>query len=215
MSAPGTTGGRAAVAALLAHGVERVFCVPGESYLAVLDGLYDVGDRIQVVACRHESGAAFMAAAAARLTGRPGVVFVTRGPGATNASIALHVAQQASIPLVVGVGQVPRAQLGREAFQEVDYERFLGPLVKHVEQVSAAHEVAPAFKRAFRAAAGGRPGPAVVALPEDVLTEVSTGGVPPAAPASRRGLDAADLDALCAALDAARRPLILAGGGAW
>ena len=132
------SGGRLVVEALIAHGVDRLFCVPGESYLGVLDALYDVPEQIDVITCRHEGGAAIMAAASAQLSGRPGVCFVTRGPGATNASIALHVARQASLPLVLCVGQVARGNLGREAFQEIDYESFFAPLAKHVEQVTIA-----------------------------------------------------------------------------
>ena len=129
------TGGQAVVEALLNHNVQRVYCVPGESYLAVLDALYDVDERIRLISCRHESGAAMMAAAHGHLTGSPGVCFVTRGPGATNASIAIHIARQASLPMVLGVGQVARAKLGREAFQEVDYAAYFGGIAKHVRQV--------------------------------------------------------------------------------
>ncbi|MGE0482643.1 MAG: thiamine pyrophosphate-dependent enzyme [Gammaproteobacteria bacterium] len=206
------TGGACVVRALLDHGVDTVFCVPGESYLPVLDALYDVSDRIRLVSTRHESGAAFMASAAARLTGRPGVVFVTRGPGATNASIAVHVARQGSIPLVVGVGQVARANLGREAFQEVDYLRYFAPLAKHVEQVMHADELPAAMTRAFHCAANGRPGPVVLALPEDVLAETTTAGAVAPLAVSAAAPSADDVERVCAMLAAAERPLIVVGG---
>lgn len=214
-----SAGGQVVADALVAHGVEHAFCVPGESYLAVLDGLYSHRDRLQVITCRHESGAAFMAMANARLTHRPGVCLVTRGPGACNASIALHVAQQGSVPLVVLVGQVTRVEIGMESFQEVDYEAFFAPLVKHVEQVDDARHLADAVARAFVLAATGRPGPIVVALPEDVLTdEVAVAG--DNAPADivaavERAPAPADIDAIVAALTHAERPLIIAGGSDW
>ena len=166
-----TTGGRLVVDALLMHDVDTLFCVPGESYLPVLDALYDETDRVRLISCRHESGAAMMAAAQAQLTGRPGACFVTRGPGATNASIALHIARQASIPMVLGVGQVARGDLGRDAFQEIDFEAFFAPLVKHVEQVNRAEAIPGAYARAFHQAQSGRPGPVVLVFPEDVLGE--------------------------------------------
>jgi acetolactate synthase-1/2/3 large subunit len=206
------SGGEHVVDALLAHGVERVFCVPGESYLAVLDALYDHRDRITLVTCRHESGAGFMAAATAQLEGRPGVCCVTRGPGATNASIALHVARQASLPLVMLVGQVARGHLGREAFQETDLEAFLAPLVKHVEQVSVSEAIPGAMARAFQRARSGRPGPVVLALPEDVLAEraVAAPEVPRAL--VRRGLTHTQLEIILRLLREARRPLLVFGG---
>lgn len=209
------SGGESVARALVAQGIEHVFCVPGESYLAVLDALYDVREQVALISCRHESGAAMMACANARLTGRAGVCFVTRGPGATNASIALHIARQASIPLVVGVGQVSREHLGREAFQEVDYEAFFAPLVKHVEQIDHASKLAAAFERAFTMAVSGRPGPVVLALPEDVLVEQTAiaEASAPQVPAVTMNDD--ELGLLCQALAAAVRPLIIAGGGNW
>ena len=210
-----SSGGEQVVAALLEQGVDTVFGVPGESYLAVLDGLYGAQDQIRYISCRHESGAAFMACANARLRQRAGVVLVTRGPGATNATIALHVAQQASIPLVIGIGQVSRRHLGREAFQELDYTSFLPQLVKHVEQIEQADDLGAAFARAFRIAESGRPGPVALALPEDVLTEATTQAGPRVAPATAAGPGADDLGRIRAALAQAERPLIIAGGGTW
>jgi acetolactate synthase-1/2/3 large subunit len=150
------------------HGVDRVFSVPGESFLAALDGLYD--HDIQNVVCRQEGGAAMMAEADAKLTGRPGVLFVTRGPGATNASSGLHVAMHDATPMVVFVGQVPLAIATAACFQEVDYRALFGPLVKWVAEVERTDRLAEYIDRAFRLAMSGRPGPVVLALPEDILS---------------------------------------------
>ena len=206
------SGGQLLVEALIEHDVSRLFCVPGESYLAVLDALYDVPEHLPLITCRHESGAAFMAAATAQLTGQPGVCFVTRGPGATNASIALHVARQASIPLILCVGQVARDNLGRESFQELDYETFFAPLAKHVEQVTIVEALPSAIARAFHVARSGRPGPVVLALPEDVLSETSFAAPEPARPVTRRGLETAQLAEIKQLLAAAQKPLIIFGG---
>ncbi len=215
MNASASSGGEAVAAALRAHAVERVYCVPGESYLAVVDALYDARDAIRLVVCRHEAGAAFMAAAEARLSGRPGVCFVTRGPGASNAAIALHVARQGSIPLVLGVGQVARDKLGREAFQELDYEACFAPLAKHVEQVGSAAALPDAFTRAFECAQAGRPGPVVLALPEDVLAERGAWPSLPPLTIACPAPDPAALERVLALLRAAQRPLIIAGGSDW
>ena len=214
-AATARTGGGLAIEALVRHGVERVFCVPGESYLPVLDALYDERARIPLISCRHESGAAMMAAATGHLRGTPGVCFVTRGPGATNASIAVHIARQASLPMVLGVGQVARHKLGREAFQEVDYEAFFAPLAKHVEQVEAAADVPAAFARALAIAVSDRAGPVVLALPEDVLSETAT--VAPSAPASAatKGLAEVEMGRIETALRMAERPLLILGGTYW
>ena len=208
-----SSGGQLVVESLLSHGIERVFCVPGESYLPVLDALYDLTDRIELVSCRHESGAAIMAAASAQLTGRPGVCFVTRGPGATNASIALHIARQASIPLVLGIGQVERDKLGRDAFQELDYEAWVAPLVKHVEQVTIGESIPAAMTRAFHIAKSGRPGPVVLAFPEDVLSEHVHAAPETPRPVMRRGLTNTQLEIILRLLHDAARPLLIFGGG--
>ena len=207
------SGGQLLVEALIEHGVPRLFCVPGESFLAVLDALYDVPEHLPLITCRHESGAAFMAAASAQLSGLPGVCFVTRGPGAANASIALHVARQASIPMLLCVGQVARDNLGRESFQEVDYETFFAPFAKYVEQVTIGEALPGAVARAFHIARSGRPGPVVLALPEDVLSEPGFAAPEPARPVQRRGLDAAQLAQIKASLNEAERPLVIFGGG--
>ena len=197
------------VATLEAHGVDRVFCVPGESYLAVLDALY--GRPIEVITCRHESGAGFMAVADAKLTGRPGICFVSRGPGAGNAAIAVHTAQQDAAPLVLFVGQIERKDRGRRAFQEVNYDRTFGDMAKLVVEVSDPARLAEATARAFQAALAGTPGPAVVVLPEDMLTEPTEAAVatpralPLAVPAGAVVADAAER------LRRAQRPLLIAG----
>src|SRR5262250_2406971 len=165
------TGGRILVDALKIHGVDLAFCVPGESYLAVLDALYDARNSIRLISCRQEGGAGNMAEAYGKLTGRPGICFVTRGPGATNASIAVHTARQDSTPLILFIGQVARDQVEREAFQEVDFRRMFGPLAKWVAQIDHAARIPELVNQAFHRAVNGRPGPVVLALPEDMLTE--------------------------------------------
>src|SRR5204862_48753 len=164
------SGGQLVVASLRAHGVEMAFSVAGESYLEVLDALYDAPE-IRLITCRQEGGAAFMAEAYGKLTGKPGVVLVTRGPGACNASIGVHTAYQDSTPMVVLVGQVARHQIDREAFQEVDFRKMFAPLAKWVTQIDLADRVPELMNQAFQVATSGRPGPVVVALPEDMLRD--------------------------------------------
>ena len=164
------TGGRILVDNLLAQGVDLAFCVPGESYLPVLDALYEVGGRLRLIVCRQEGGAAYMAEAYGKLTGRPGIVFVTRGPGASNAAIGIHTAQQDSTPLIAFVGQVGSDFADREAFQEIDYRRMYGGIAKWAAQVDRAERIPEYIARAFRVALSGRPGPVVLALPEDMLS---------------------------------------------
>src|SRR5205807_9935983 len=150
------------------HGADTAFCVPDESYVALLDGLYE--SPIRLITCRHEAGAANMAEAYGKLTGRPGICLVTRGPGATHASVGVHTAFQDSTPLILLVGQVASDQEEREAFQEVDYRRMFGPLAKWVAQIERADRIPEYIARAFATATSGRPGPVVLALPEDMLT---------------------------------------------
>jgi acetolactate synthase-1/2/3 large subunit len=209
------TGARLIVDALLAQGTGMVFCVPGESYLAVLDALHDEAAHIRVVTCRHEAGAANMADAHARLTGRPGVAFVTRGPGVTHASIALHTARQDSTPLVLFIGQVPRGHMEREAFQEIEYRRFLTEVTKWVAVIDDPARVPEMVARAFQVASSGRPGPVALVLPEDMQHE---GAAPlparqhvPAQPVA----GATDVAALAGMLGGAQRPLLVAGGPGW
>jgi len=211
--------GHALVEALIAQGVDTVFGVPGESYLAVLDGLHEHRERVRFVACRHESGAGFMADAHARLSLRPGVVFVTRGPGATNVSIAVHTAFQDSVPLIVFVGQVASDQRDREAFQEVDYRQFFSPgtlgMAKWVAEIQDADRLPEYVARAFRAAMQGRPGPVVLSLPEDMLTAMTDAAVLPRVEPVTCWPAPGDLRQLRERLLAASRPLMIVGGQGW
>lgn len=207
--------GHLLVDCLIAQGVTHAFGVPGESFLAVLDGLHARRDRIRFITNRQEGGAAFMAEAQGKLTGRPGVCFVTRGPGATNASIGVHTAFQDSTPMVLFVGDVARDARDREAFQEVDFFRFFGPLAKRVERIDDARRLPEYVARAFATAMGGRPGPVVLVLPEDMLTErVSAEPLPRVEPAPAWS-DPGALRSLRERLLAAQRPLVIAGGGGW
>ncbi|WP_236789614.1 thiamine pyrophosphate-binding protein [Amycolatopsis sp. GM8] len=211
------TGGELLVNALVGHGVDRVFCVPGESYLAVLDALYDVRDSVQVITCRQEGGAAMMAEADGKLTGRPGICFVTRGPGATNASAGVHIAAQDSTPMILFIGQVGRGDTEREAFQEIDYRRMFGSIAKWVGQIDSADRVPEYVARAFAVAQSGRPGPVVLALPEDMLTdtvEMAAPRAPVAAPVETYP-SADQMQAIGDALAAAQRPLVIVGGSRW
>jgi len=209
------TAAQALVRVLVAEGVTHVFCVPGESYLAVLDALADVRDKIQVITCRHEAGAANMAVAHGKLTGRPGVCMVTRGPGATHASIGVHTARQDSVPMILFVGQVARGQRDREAFQEVDYRAAFGSLAKWAVEIDQADRMVELIQRGFATAVQGRAGPVVIALPEDMPREdvpdqpVSAGVRAVSAP------DGRFLDALAKRLEAAERPLMILGGTGW
>jgi acetolactate synthase-1/2/3 large subunit len=209
-------GGQLLVESLMALGATRGFGVPGESYLAVLDALHDARGRLEFVLCRNEGGAAFMAAAWGKLTLQPGLCFVTRGPGATNASIGIHTAMQDSAPMIVFVGQVGTGMKGREAFQEIDYAAVFGTMAKWAVEIDDVARIPELLSRAWITATTGRPGPVVVALPEDVLTGL-TDASPLAGPA-RVAEPAPAPDALAEALDllgAARRPAILLGGCNW
>ena len=209
------TGGQVLVDALQVHGVDTVFCVPGESYLAVLDALHDADDAISVITCRHENGAAFMGEAYGKLTGRPGVTFVTRGPGACNGSIGVHTAMQDSSPMVMFVGQVPRGFRQREAFQEVDYQAMFAPLAKWAVEVDDAARLPEIVARAFATAVSGRPGPVIVSLPEDMLTDMVDVADTPAFQRIEPQPADGDLARLREMLQAARQPLVLVGGGGW
>src|SRR5438067_9886077 len=200
------TGGQILVQSLLVQGVDHVFCVPGESHLAVLDGLYDARDRIRLVVCRHEGGASNMADAYGKLTGRPGVALVTRGPGATNASIGVHTASQDSTPLILLVGQVPRGFADREAFQEIDYRRMFRHVAKWVAQIDDPRRVPEYVGRAFHTAISGRPGPVVLALPEDMLTQQVEAPAAPRAERTAAALAPEQTERLRALLGGARKP---------
>lgn len=196
---------------LALHGVDRVFCVPGESYLSVLDGFTE-NSGIDVVTCRHESGAGFMALADARLTGRPGIAFVSRGPGAMNASIAVHTAQQDAVPFILFIGQVERPHRHMNAFQEVDYERFFGAMAKWVVEVNDAARLPDMVATAFHAAQSGTPGPIIVSLPEDMLEDIVDCAAATPLPLPKAGANTAALEQVAAMISQAQRPLIIAGG---
>jgi acetolactate synthase I/II/III large subunit len=207
------SGGRLIVDQLLVHGVTDVFCVPGESYLAVLDALHDADVRITV--CRQEAGASMAAEAVGKMTGRPGVCMVTRGPGATNASHGIHIAMQDSTPLIMFVGQIETGMRGRDAFQELDYRAAFGGLAKWVTEIDDPARIPELISRAFHVATSGRPGPVVIALPEDML--VATADVADAPPfrqmETHPGLTL--MAELQKRLWAAKQPIVIVGGSRW
>ena len=211
--------GHLLVDCLIAQGVTHAFGVPGESYLAVLDGLHERQGKVKFITCRQEGGAAFMAEAHGKLTGRPGVCMVTRGPGATNASIGVHTAFQDSTPMVLLVGDVASDCRDREAFQEVDYSSFFGPstkgFAKRVERIDSADRIPEYVARAFATAMNGRPGPVVLVLPEDMLTQLTDAQPLPRVEAVQAWSDPGALRTLREMLLKSERPLIIAGGGGW
>ncbi|NMK45441.1 thiamine pyrophosphate-dependent enzyme [Achromobacter sp. Bel] len=211
VSAESNTSSHALLKVFAANGIDRVFVVPGESYLGVLDALHDFPG-IDVVTCRHESGAAFMAGADARLTGRPGVAMVSRGPGATNASIGVHAAQQDGVPMILLIGQVPKQDVRKEAFQEIDYQKMFGSMAKWVGEVSTPEDLAAAAFKAIRVAMSGTPGPVVLVVPEDVQQAAVPQPVWVAAPESAAQPAPGTLERIHGLLAQARRPLIIAGG---
>ncbi|MGH6988413.1 MAG: thiamine pyrophosphate-binding protein, partial [Stellaceae bacterium] len=214
MSGTSRTGARILIDQLALHGADRVFCVPGESYLAALDALYDT-HAIELVTCRQEGGATMMADADGKLTGRPGIVFVSRGPGAMNGSAGLHIARQDATPLLMFIGQVARGTLEREALQGIDYRQMFGTVAKWVAQIDDPAQIPELVSRAFHTAVNGRPGPVVLALPEDMLTEEAA--VADGAPYRRVETwpSPEALAQLRAALEAAARPLLILGGSSW
>ncbi|WP_413771042.1 thiamine pyrophosphate-binding protein [Lichenihabitans sp. PAMC28606] len=207
------TGGQILVDQLLAQGVEHVFCVPGESYLAVLDALHDTS--IAVTVCRQEAGAAMMADAAARQTGRPGVAMVTRGPGATNAAHGVHIAEHDSVPMILFIGQIERSMRGRGAFQEMDYRAFFGSTAKWVVEIDDPARIPELVSRAFHVAMQGRPGPVVIALPEDMLTEAAEVADAPRVEPVLSWPGPTQMAALQQMLWAAERPMLVLGGSGW
>lgn len=211
---PLLSGGQLVVASLRAHGARMAFSVAGESYLEVLDALFDAPE-IRLVTCRQEGGAAFMAEAYGKLTGEPGVLLVTRGPGACNAAIGVHTAFQDSTPLIVLVGQVARHQIDREAFQEVDFRKMYAPLAKWVAQIDMAERIPELLNQAFQVATSGRPGPVVLALPEDMLRDRRAVAIVGPYRAVHAHPGAADMAELHRLLAAAERPIMLVGGGGW
>jgi len=213
MTNPSRSGGQILVDALAIHGVDTAFGVPGESYLDVLDALHD--SSIDFVINRQEGGAAFMAEAYGKLTGKPGICFVTRGPGATNAAIGVHTAYQDSTPMILFIGQVGLDFMDREAFQEIDYRRMYGQMAKWVTQIDRAERIPEYIARAFQIATSGRPGPVVLALPEDMLATRAVVADTRAYTPVQASPAAAQIDQLRAMLAAAKRPLLLLGGGTW
>src|ERR1700759_718238 len=207
------SGGVNLIDQLAIHGVQQVFGVPGESYLAALDAFHD--SKIELTVCRHESAAAMAAEAIGKVTGRPGICFVTRGPGATNGSPGIHIAKQDSTPLIMFVGQVGREMRDREAFQELDYRAVFGTMAKWATEIDDPARIPEIVSRAFYTACNGRPGPVVVALPEDMLRErMAVPNAPPFEPVEMwPGL--ADMAKLQKLLWAAKSPIVLAGGSRW
>src|ERR1700675_4857349 len=207
------TGGEILIDQLVVHGVQHVFCVPGESYLAALDAFYD--RPINLTVCRQEGGATMMAEAVGKVTGRPGIVFCTRGPGATNASPGIHIAKQDSTPLIVFVGQVAREMREREAFQELDYRAVFGTMAKWATEIDDPARIPEIVSRAFYTACNGRPGPVVVAVPEDMLVErVAVANAPPFRPVETSP-GAAEMGELADLLAKAERPIFILGGSRW
>jgi acetolactate synthase-1/2/3 large subunit len=203
------------VDALKIHGVDTAFCVPGESYLAVLDALYDAREQIRLIVARQDGGAAYMAEAYGKVTGKPGICFVTRGPGATNASIGVHTAQQDSTPMILFIGQVPGEFADREAFQEVDYRQMFGPMAKWVAQIDRPERMHEYVSHAFHLATSGRPGPVVLALPEDMLTQTASVADVAHYQTVQASPAASDVERLRALLANAQRPLVILGGTVW
>ncbi|MEN0041331.1 MAG: thiamine pyrophosphate-binding protein [Pseudomonadota bacterium] len=209
------TGAQLLVETLQVNGAEIGFGVPGESYLAVLDALYDAKADFRFIGCRNEGGGAFMAEAYGKLTGKPGLLFVTRGPGITNASIGIHTAMQNSSPMVVFVGQIATSLRGREAFQEVDYKQVFGGLAKWVVEIDSADRVPELVSRALTVAQSGRPGPVVVALPEDMLVQKSDARIRPAVTPIKPHASLDDATAIMERIAQAERPVVIVGGGGW
>jgi acetolactate synthase I/II/III large subunit len=207
------TAGEVLIDQLVVHGARHMFCVPGESYIAALDAFYDRD--IAITVCRHESGAAIMAEACGKVTGRPGICFVTRGPGASNAAAGIHIARQDSTPLILFVGQIAREAREREAFQELDYRAVFGSIAKWATEIDDPERIPELISRAFYAAAGGRPGPVVIALPEDMLVERLAVPDAPAFEPVEIWPGAADMTRLHKLLRAAERPIMLLGGSRW
>ena len=212
---PTRTGAQLLVDALRIQGVDTIFCVPGESFLSVLDALRDAKDEIRLIVCRHEGAAANMAEAHGKLTGTPGICMVSRGPGATHASIGVHTAKQDSTPMILLIGQVEREFAGRESFQEIDYRLMFAPLTKWVAEIDRASRVPEIVSRAFQTAVSGRPGPVALALPADMLTETAAVAQTRRYKVAQAHPDPADLHQLTVMLARAQRPLLLLGGTGW
>jgi acetolactate synthase I/II/III large subunit len=208
-------GGRILADALVGHGATLAFGVPGESYLPVLDGFYDVREKLKFVVCRQEGGASYMAEAYGKLTGEPGVLFVTRGPGATNGAVGVHTGFQDSTPMVVFIGQVGNDFIEREAFQEIDYRRMYGQMTKWVAQIDRTERIPEYVSHAFHTAMSGRPGPVVLALPEDMLFAEAAVADVPHYKTVRPAPSGNDMRELQRMLQGAERPFVVVGGGGW
>src|SRR5215472_17426206 len=209
------SGGQVLVDQLVIHGADMAFCVPGESYLEVLDALYDARERIRLVNARQEAGAANMAETYGKLTGRPGICLVTRGPGACQAAVGVHTAMQDSTPMILLVGQIARETTDRESFQEIDYRQMFGTVAKWAAQIDQAERVPEYMARAFHVATSGRPGPVVLALPEDMLTDrVDVRDAEPYQ-AIQPSPSTADIERVAELLKKAERPLLMVGGSRW
>ena len=203
------------VECLINQGVDKIYGVPGESYLSVLDALYDFNEKIRFISTRHESAASFMAEAYGKLTGEAGICFVTRGPGATNASIGVHTAMQNSSPMILFIGQIARDMTEREAFQEIDYKAYFGSISKWVVQVNNADRLPEIIGRAFSVALSGRPGPVVVSLPEDMLRELTNATAVSKIKKSCAHISTNQINVIKDELEKSKRPLIICGGGGW
>jgi acetolactate synthase-1/2/3 large subunit len=212
---PARSGGQLVVEALRRHGVDLVFNVPGESFIPVLDALYDARNEIRLVTCRHEAAAATMAEAQGKLTGRAGICIVTRGPGATHASVGMHTAFQDSTPLILLIGQVERHALGREGFQEFDVHRLFGWTAKWTAEARDAAEIPQLLTRAFQIATSGRPGPVAISLPQDVLEEMAAAETLDPLPTGERRPEPDAIVQVAALIAQAERPLAIVGGGGW
>lgn len=209
------TAGKVLVDCLLAHGVDTIFCVPGESYLTVLDALHDVQDRIRIIVGRHEASVGQMAEAYGKLMGKPGICFVTRGPGASHAAIAVHTAFHDATPLILFIGQVGRHQVGRNAFQEMDYRGLFESTAKWVTEINDPKRIPELIGRAFHTAVNGKSGPVVISLPEDMQDELIPATVPAHYKLASSAPDLDTLEQLRSLVEAAERPILLVGGGGW
>jgi len=209
------SGGQLLIDALIANKTDTIFGVPGESYLEALDAIYERSNKISFITCRQEGGAAYMADGYANATGKPGVCFVTRGPGVANASIGLHTAYQGSTPMILLIGQIPRHQMEREAFQEINYKQMLGPITKWVAQIDQVERIPEFINRAMSIAMSGRPGPVALALPEDMLRDMTEIDDLPPAVFSKAVPAPDDIDTMTELLKTAKRPLMVVGGGGW
>ena len=203
------------VECLINQGVDKIYGVPGESYLSVLDALYDFSDKINFISTRHESAASFMAEAYGKLTGEVGICFVTRGPGATNASIGVHTAMQNSSPMILFIGQIGRDMTEREAFQEIDYKAYFGSISKWVVQVNNADRLPEIIGRAFSMALSGRPGPVVVSLPEDMLRDLTSAVAINKIQKNCAQISVTQVNLIKDELEKSKKPLIICGGGGW